>query len=248
MAAEDNVDLIVLKTFFPGRNDGVLVEVGAAHPEYLSISAAFRQKGWKIIAVEPNPDFCAIHKQFGYEVLEYACSDEDRDGVDFTVVDSHGVEYLGGKVSAESISSLGVKDEFVGFLKNLEGRATTKIISVKVRKLDTILQTHAPEVSSVNVVCVDVEGWEIDVMRGMSLARFHPEVVILENLLKKQEYADYMAGQGYGRWLPIGHDEVYVRNDLLTTNVRLLGTLEKLRYSGAMLALRIKKKLFGAGG
>ncbi len=112
MAAEDNVDLIVLKTFFPGRNDGVLVEVGAAHPEYLSISASFRQRGWKIIAVEPNPDFCAIHKQYGFEVLEYACSDEDRDGVDFTVVDSHGVDYLGGKVSAESISSLGIKDEF----------------------------------------------------------------------------------------------------------------------------------------
>lgn len=245
MAAEDNVDLIVLKTFFPGKKDGVLVEVGAAHPEYLSISAAFRQRGWKIIAIEPNPDFCAIHIQKGFEVLEYACSDEDRDGVDFTVVNSHGVEYLGGKATEEAISSLGIKDEFAELLTRLDGRATTKTISVKVRKLDSILAMHEPELRKINAVCVDVEGWELSVLRGFSLDRFRPEVVILENLIKRQEYADYMAEHGYGRWLVLGLNEVYVRDDLLTLSVRFLGSLERLRYKAALFARRVKVKLGG---
>ncbi len=241
--AEDNVDEIVLSTFFPNRKDGVLIEIGAAHPEYLSISAAFRKRGWKIIAVEPNPEFCSLHHARGFEVLEYACSEEDRDDVDFTVVDSHGVDYLGGKVSAESMSSLGVKDEFAELLSRREGRATTKTISVKVRKLDTILATHAPDVSSVQVVCVDVEGWELSVMRGFSIGRYRPEIVILENLLKKKEYADFMSERGYKRWLPLGLNEVYVRNDLMTVTVKLRGAFEASRYWLATLTTRIKNKM-----
>ncbi len=84
-------------------------------------------------------------------------------------------------------------------------------------------------------------------MRGFSLTRFRPEVVILENLLKKQEYADYMAGQGYARWLPLGLNEVYVRNDRLTTTVRILGVLEQLRYKSLSLVSRVKRKLLGTG-
>ena len=243
MAAEDNVDVIVQNTFFPNKTDGVLVEVGAARPDYLSISAIFREKGWKILAVEPNPDFCELHKARGYDVLEYACSDEDRDNVDFTVVDSQGVDYLGGKVSAESISSLGIKDEFLELYSRLEGRATTKTISVTVRKLDTILAKHAPEVQSVQLVCVDVEGWELSVLRGFSLEKYRPDVVILENLLHKVEYADYMAAHGYGRWLPLGLNEIYVRNDLLTPTIRAKGALEAMRYKASLFGKRVMRKL-----
>jgi hypothetical protein len=32
----------------------VLVEVGAAHPDYLSMSASYRSRGWRIIAIEPK--------------------------------------------------------------------------------------------------------------------------------------------------------------------------------------------------
>jgi|ERR1035441_9223207 hypothetical protein len=102
MAAEKDIDRVVREAFFPDGTSGVLVEVGAARPDYLSISASFRERGWKIIAVEPNPEFCALHRANGHYVLQYACSDEDKDNVDFFVVDSNGADYLGGKVSFES--------------------------------------------------------------------------------------------------------------------------------------------------
>lgn len=66
MAAENDIDKLVLAQFF--ANDGgvfrpggwlgrqrVIVDVGAAGPDYLSISAGFRSCGWKVVAVEPNP-------------------------------------------------------------------------------------------------------------------------------------------------------------------------------------------------
>ena len=55
--AEGDVDKLVRDTFFPGEESkGVFVDVGAARPDYLSVSASFRASGWRVIAVDPNFD------------------------------------------------------------------------------------------------------------------------------------------------------------------------------------------------
>ena len=102
MTAEKDVDILVHDKFFKDKSEpGVFVEVGAALPDYLSISARFRDLGWKIVAIEPNPEFCQAHRSRGHQIYEYACSDVDADDMDFFVVDFQGADYLGGSVSFE---------------------------------------------------------------------------------------------------------------------------------------------------
>jgi FkbM family methyltransferase len=121
-SAEGNVDRIVLEEFFNRAGRGVFIDVGAARPDYLSISALYRAFGWRVIAIEPNPEFCEIHRARGHEVLQYACGDHDEDNVDFTIVDSHGCDYRGGCVSFESFSSLGIKDSYATLQADLDTR------------------------------------------------------------------------------------------------------------------------------
>ncbi len=109
MAAEKDIDEVIQKQFSPGVVSGVLVEVGAAKPDYLSVGASFRNLGWKVISIEPNPNFCALHRAMGYEILQYACSDTDAEDVAFFVVATKDQHYLGGETSFESFSSLGIK-------------------------------------------------------------------------------------------------------------------------------------------
>ena len=81
--AEGDVDKLVRETFYPGDEaKGVFVDVGAARPDYLSVSASFRAAGWRVIAVEPNPEFCALYTERGIDVLQYACGDHDEDDVE----------------------------------------------------------------------------------------------------------------------------------------------------------------------
>jgi FkbM family methyltransferase len=216
MAAEHDVDIFVRRTFFPYASTGVLVEVGAGRPDYLSISASYRMLGWKIISVEPNPDFCALHRARGYEVLQYAASNTEADDVEFFVVDSHGSGYMGGNVSFESFSSLGIRGQYADLHNNVKNNTTVKSISVKVRKLDTILGEHEPNLTAIDILAVDVEGWELNVMRGISVARYRPGVVILENLFNDSEYLTYMNEQGYDRWQQIFPNDVYVRRGFTT--------------------------------
>jgi FkbM family methyltransferase len=217
MAAEHNIDRVVLNTFFHGRTEGVLVEVGAARPDYLSIGAHFRALGWKVVAIEPNPEFCAAHRAIGHDVLEYACSDEESDNAAFFVVDSNGANYMGGSVSFESFSSLGIKGQFAELHETVKSSTTVRTIPVKVRKLDTILAEHVPDLGEIDLVAVDVEGWELNVMRGLTLDKYRPKVAILENIFKDADLTAYMVERGYrlwekGRFEP---NEVYVRVELL---------------------------------
>jgi hypothetical protein len=132
MPAEHNVDLEVFDAFFQDRGSpGVLVEVGAADPDHLSISASFRKRGWKIIAVEPNPEFCRLHRERGHAVHEFACSHVDADNVEFNIVSSVGQVYHGVPLSFESFSSLGIENEFLDLLKSAASDREIFKIAVK---------------------------------------------------------------------------------------------------------------------
>ena len=202
---EGELDRIVRDHFFPGVSDGVFVDVGAARPDFLSMSALYRAAGWRVIAIEPNPVFCQAQRAAGYDVLEYACSDHDEDAVDFEVVDSGGAPYEGGAVSFESFSSLKVKDSY----RTLREELPVRRIKVNVRRLDTILAEHAPDVDRLDIVSVDVEGWELEVLDGLSFDRYRPEVLIVENLFDDAKYRRAMRERGYELWRSVAPNDVY---------------------------------------
>ena len=223
MSGEGRLDRIVYERFFPGVHDGVFVDVGAAGPDFLSMSALYRQLGWRVIAIEPNPVFSAAQRAAGNEVLEYACADRDADNVDFELVDSHGSTYKEGAVTFESFSSLTVKPTY----RALKSELDVKPIKVKVRRLDTILTEHAPEVERLDVVSVDVEGWELEVLAGLDFDRYRPTVLIIENLFRERGYRRALRDRGYALWRRRAHNDVYVLPEWLTRGERAAARLRR---------------------
>jgi FkbM family methyltransferase len=207
-SAEGNVDERVRARFFPNERAGILIEVGAAHPEFLSIGALYRELGWRVISVEPNPEFCALHRLRGHEVLEYACGDHDEDDVEFSIVDSAGVEYKGGNVSYESFSSLAIKDSYASLVGS---ELSVRKIRVDLRRLDSLLAEHASNVDHVDILTIDVEGWELEVLDGLDTDRFQPRVLIVENLFAEARYRQYLRQRGYVLWRYVQPNDVYVR-------------------------------------
>lgn len=206
--AEDEIDRFVREKFFPDYScKGVIVEVGAAGPQYLSISRHFRESGWQVLAIEPNPDFCDLHRKAGFEVLQYACGDHDEDGVDFEVV-HQPADYKGGRITFESFSALKVLDSYRVHNPSIK----TRTIKVNLRRLDTILAQHAPDVRGIDILSIDVEGWEIGVLEGLSVERYKPKVVIMENFLRDPKYRTYMKGRGYRLHSDMYPNDIYVPN------------------------------------
>ena len=136
----------------------------------------------------------------------YACGERDEDNIDFVVVDSHGAKYGSGQVSYESFSSIAVKDSY----SSLKGNLDTRTIKVNLRRLDTILREHASDIDRIDILSVDVEGWELEVLKGLDFRRYKPRVIIVENLFLEESYGTYMKGIGYVLWKRLPPNEVYV--------------------------------------
>jgi hypothetical protein len=68
---------------------------------------------------------------------------------------------------------------------------------VKVRRLDSTLRQHASDLREIDIVCVDVEGWELEFLSGLSFGVYKPKLLIVENLFLDPAHQNYLAQKGY---------------------------------------------------
>jgi FkbM family methyltransferase len=177
---ELGIDKIIYDEYFKGKI-GIMVEVGAANPIYLSMSTGFKEMGWRIIAVEPNPKFVQLQKNENREIYEYALSNEIADNVSF-FIRNHNNDNIDEEMS---YSSLGMKYENVA----------TNEIKVKVRTLNWLLESLG--INKIDLLAIDTEGWELEVMQGFDTKKYEPLIIVLENINRKDEYDSYMKSINY---------------------------------------------------
>ncbi len=207
--AEFFTDKYIRKNFFPDFSyHGCVVEVGCATPELLSMSQHFRESGWRSIGIEPNPRFVALHRARGNEVFEYAAADFEADDHDFVVAEANA-DYSDKELSAHSYSSLSIKPEYRDYKDGAVKYFKQTTIKVRVRRLDDILKTHCADLSKIDLLAIDVEGYELEVMKGFTPGRFQVKVIVLENLFHLASYTEYMKGIGYRLYKALGYNYIY---------------------------------------
>lgn len=167
--------------FFGHSRTGYFVEVGANDPEKWSQSFHLEQLGWAGIVVEPQPHLAErLRLRRRAKVYAVACSAPENAG-------KHMVLHLAG-----------IHSSFDPMLK-VAGVRPEGIIDVPLTTLDEIL-TEANAPSPIDFVAIDVEGHEIEVLRGFDFARWRPRLVLLEDLVLSMRPHRFMQSQGY-KWI-----------------------------------------------
>ena len=206
--AEFDTDKIIREKYFPNYDyKGLIIEVGGATPEFLSMSKHFKDNGWRTIIIEPNPTFAQQHIDAGNEVYQFACSYEERGG-EFTVV-KQSVNTYGGVVTDHSFSSISVKESYLKHTNFNLTESNSKKINVKIKKLDTILNDI--NVNNVDILSIDVEGWEIEVMRGLNTENIDCKLIVVENFLDDDSYKKYFESIGYYLSDNIQYNQIYLK-------------------------------------
>jgi len=219
MNGEFEIDQIIKDELFSQKNNGIMFEIGAAKPDYLSIGYIFRKAGWRVISVEPNPIFAKMHREVGNEIYEYACSNVDKNDVDFTVVLFDGIEYEGGDITMESFSSLGIRNAYEEMLNKMENYISSDLlfadikksnIKVRVRTAETILE-EASGINNVDLVTIDTEGWELECLQGYPFDRWPPSVLVIENIsTENSDVETYLRDRGYSLWKKCPPNDIYI--------------------------------------
>lgn len=205
---------------------GVLLEVGAGFPEMGSPVSIFRKAGWRVISVEPNPVFCNEFRQLGLPILQYAAYGEDfgkmkfnisSNGLSYSSLDfpkKHGTDMkdIKGEFSKHTALSCNLSKNFSWQFFPRSGERKT--INVLALTLNTILQRHYPLLNNIDVMVVDVEGHEMEVVKGINLDKYSPTVIVIENIRSEPDYREYMASRGYLLSSRLDIDDIYIKKQL----------------------------------
>jgi FkbM family methyltransferase len=191
----DHAETKLKEEFFGGVRDGYFVDVGANDPKDISQTWHLEELGWRGILIEPQPVLAQkLREQRRARVFACACSSPQNAGkvLPFQVSGIH--------------SSLNL-DFFVA------GMRKDTIIEVPVRTLDDILdEADAP--IPIDLLSIDVESHEIEVLNGVSLARWRPRLILIEDLALNLRIHRYLQSRGY-KWVRrTGLNGWYVPADL----------------------------------
>ena len=167
---------------------GVFVELGAADGVRQSNSLHFERKGWRGVLIEPVPaqyEACLENRPLA-QVFNCACVPPEQEGfVDMTAVGlmSMVVGALGG----------GEKEaEWIARGERFDGASYA--VRVPARTLDSVLQEAG--VDAIDLLSLDVEGFEVGVLQGLDFSRTRPRWIVAEDPYDTA-LREYLQGRDY---------------------------------------------------
>ena len=197
-----NFEDVILHRIFGGQAEGFYVDVGAAHPLMENDTKALYDRGWTGINVEPNPAlFAELERGRPRDRnLNLALSDAPGE-LDYFEVVGTGLSTL-DPAEAERCAK--------------GGREVVRR-RVRTATLADVLADRPPEV--IDVLKVDVEGFEERVLAGNDWARFRPRVIVVEATYpetprrRETGIEAMLSGHGYRRAHFDGLNDFYVERD-----------------------------------
>ncbi len=151
-------------------NDGFFIEAGAADGLFQSNTHSLETgKNWKGILIEPNSPECQAcianrpkSKVFNCALVDYNYGWES---IKMNYRTWHGGDH--GAVTSVSDSCI-----------NPIWGAHVSEYDIKARTLDSILEEE--NVQKIDFFSLDVEGYELNVLKGFNIAKYKPSFVLIE--------------------------------------------------------------------
>jgi FkbM family methyltransferase len=176
---EDLIEKQLVWEFFGRRPGGFFVEVGANDPRSGSQTWLLEQNGWRGILVEPQAALCEKlrRERKNSTVFQVACSGPEREG--------------------EAVLHIGAESGVSTLEKQRDSHGTQFIGTERVRitTLDKVLNEAGA--ASIDFLSLDVEGHEIEVMRGFDFEKFRPELILIEDGVRTLDKHRFLKQRGY---------------------------------------------------
>jgi len=180
---------------FNGRKDGYFVDVGANEPKRGSQTWLLEDQGWSGLLIEPQARLCERlrRERPRSRVFQVACGAPGH------------AEFLPLHIAEGAAHS--------SLAKNLIDPSTRYVATeqVPIRTLDAVLEEAGNP--PLDFLSIDVEGTQLDVLRGFSLERHRPALLLLEDHLYNLKVHRHLRQRGYRLVKRTGLNNWYVPRD-----------------------------------
>lgn len=181
----------VLSDYFPQGYKGTFFDVGAYEPINISNSYHFEMNGWDTYCFEANTLLIEELKSKRKNVFNYAISDENKDITEFNVV----IGCWGGGSLMAGLSAINLDPQY---LNKFSGGIEEIIkITVPQKTLNSVIETEILNLTEIDIMSIDVEGGELNVLKGINLNKYKPKILVIENVFDNSEIYDYLKPYNY---------------------------------------------------
>lgn len=204
---EDLIVASMLGTFGLDLRQGRYVDVGACHPGYLSNTKLLYINGWRGINIDGNPGAMPLFQR------------ERPDDINITALVSDEVttiEFTRFNDPAVDTADPEARDRIIA-------TGTFRVIDTTItqtRRLDNILDSVIIPESRIDLMSVDVEGYELRVLRSNNWYKYAPHILLVEdqqmtfvNSLKTPIH-EFLAPIGYRLVSQAFITSIYVRDQI----------------------------------
>ncbi len=153
-------DIYVFENIFKEKENGVFVDIGGNHPVNDNNTYLLEEKGWTGVAFEPQEFLSKLWPENRKtNCLPYVIGENEED-----------VIFVEGDDSEHGLSGVDLFNKC---------SHSSKKIKVKQKKLSTVLGSL--KIKTIDYLSIDVEGYEINVLKGIDFSECNIELIGVEN-------------------------------------------------------------------
>lgn len=200
-----------LEKYLPFRG-GLFIEAGA-NDGYSQSNTYFLEtkRGWKGVLVEGIPELYEKCKELRKKSIVYNCalvSDE---------FEHHSIEMHFANLMSVVEGSLKTKEDQSRHIQagvDVQELDASYSVTVPARTLASILD-EIPDLPGIDFFSLDVEGYELDVLKGMNLSKYRPALILVEARFF-EEVNGFLEAKNYVMMEKLSlHDFLYKAQELL---------------------------------
>jgi FkbM family methyltransferase len=197
-------DLLALAyfRFYPAESKAFL-DVGAFDGISFSNVRLFFEEGWSGVCIEPclknYKKLELLYKDTSVVTVRAAATDYEGE-LELNVATIPWAKEWGSDVSSQKRDTIERWPDYVWEKETVP--ATT---------VDQVLESN--HLGHIDFASIDVEGQEMEVLRGFDLHKYRPQLLVVEysNTAERKDLIEYLRHQGYFLWSDNGQDIFAVR-------------------------------------
>lgn len=197
-----NGEDVLLTEIFKDKDSGFFVEVGCVDGRQYSNTLTFEERGWKGMCIEAHAGYIDLLRQNRPNsiICHCAAGENDEDNVPFYA------NSLGSLSTLDRSRESHFRETFGEFFTGFEEQQVDK------RTLNTLFRQH--DVTEVDFISVDVEGYEVEVLKGLDLSKYKPRVLLIEseNREHRSRLDSLLYPKGYIRSVKVSQNIFYLRD------------------------------------
>ncbi len=153
---------LIINYFFKDKKKGIYIDVGCYHPYNGSNTKLLYDKGWSGINIDLD-----------FHTIDFFNFVRKRDeNINIAISDTEGEKDLYFFHNRSAINSL----------SEIRKKEAKEIRKIKTKTLNSVFENSKFKNEKINLISIDVEGYEIEVLKSINLEKYAPEMVVIEFL------------------------------------------------------------------